>query len=283
MLKSLLFIVLSTGTFSAFALDKASTESKQGDNQYGVCSNAMKYYFLASDSEAKTVCSQNSSPAFIGCMTNYGQNTNMHILEAAPKCSAGTRMRIPLQTDDPTYINLNSCPSRMQIYARMTDNRANQICNWDSSPVMQNCLIDLVQRAHFHSEHAIQYCGFASAEYRNKIPNFVACVVDNAQHGYTDVYSNVVKCDDEMMGHVVHPPIKHKDQPIVVQQSPPVVKDQQPVVKAPEVQEEPAKPAAGPRKVPTPVEIKIEDSSKPEVKDQPIDTGSTSNSESLPM
>ena len=77
MLKSLIFVFLSGMAFSAHARM----------SEYDFCMNNMKYYFLASDSEATTVCRQNSSPEFTKCMFLRGKNSNDHVLEAAPKCS----------------------------------------------------------------------------------------------------------------------------------------------------------------------------------------------------
>ncbi len=280
MLKNLVYVFLTWVTFSS---------AHAQNSQYNVCVNSLKYHFLASQPEAATVCRQNDRPDFLQCMAHRAKNSNIHVLDAAIKCSQ-VNVRIPLQAEDSRYINLRSCPSKLQMGARMNDDRARQICDWDSSAIMQNCLIDLVERAQFHSEHAIQYCGFANKEYRNKIPQFVSCVINNSRKGY-DVYSNVVSCDLDLSGRRVTKP-----QPRVNEQPEPryepdyqIPSTRQPEVKAPaesEVktapQEQPASTASG-RKIPTPVEIKIEGSSNPEIKDQPIDTGSTSNSESLPL
>ena len=170
----------------------------------------------------------------------------------------------------------------------MNEDRSRQICDWDPSTLMQNCIVDLVRQARFHSEHAIQYCGFANTEYRNKIPSFVACVIDNARRGY-DVYSNVRMCDDEMTRGRRYKPHPVETRPVNPRQDTgvqptPETRPVQPVPqkKPQESKPEPARTSGG-RKVPTPVDIKIEESSNPDVNDQPINTGSTSNSEALPM
>lgn len=277
MLKGLFFVLLSGMTFSAYAQT----------SQYEACMGSLEYYYLASRSEATTVCRQNSSPEFMQCMVHRAENSNIHVLDAALKCSR-TRMRIPVESTDPNYVNFRSCPSKLQMRARMEDRRARQICEWDPSSLMQNCIVDLVEQARFHSEHAIQYCAFANEQYRRKIPHFVACVIDNSQRGY-DVYSNVVRCDNELThGRVTKPKPRQDEQPEPKYEPRYPEKSEQPgqvetKPKAPEAKTSQEPASSSGRKVPTPVEIKIEASSNPEVNDQPIETGSTSNSESLPL
>lgn len=284
MLKNLIFIFLTWITFSAHA---------QNNSSYNVCMNTlMDSEFMANKSEAHTVCSQNSSPDFMKCMNQRAATSNIHVLDAAIRCSPRA-LNIPLQTQDPNYINFRSCPVKLQMRTGINNQRAQQICNWDSTPLVQNCIFDLIEKAQFHGEHAVQYCSFANREYRNKIPQFVTCLIDNANQGY-DVYSRVLKCDREML---YGKPRRLEPQPHVEQHSvpqydpnytPPKQPDTNPTpIPAPEVKTPPSneQPAPKPstRKVPIPVEIKIEASSKPEVKDQPVETGSTSNSESLPL
>lgn len=321
MLKSLIIVVLTGMAFSAHA--------RMSD--YDFCMNNMKYYFLASDSEATTVCRQNSTPEFTKCMVMKSKNSNDHVLEAAPQCSR-PKLNIPIEKKDSNYVNLKSCPSKLQMRARMSQFRSRQICEWDSTPIMQTCLIDLVEKARFHSEHAIQYCGFAKSEYRNKIPQFTACLISNSKRGY-DVYSNVMNCDARITGTYVAPRTERRPEPqpeVRPRPEPrpearpkpmpmpkndprpnPVPQDDgydtdyepayptqpetryptQPEVRTParpEVRtvpsEEPApKSPSNGRTVPSPVDIKIEQSSKPEVNDQAVETGTTSNSESLPL
>ncbi len=298
MLKSLIFIAISWMTFSTAHAQNA---------RYQSCVNSLEYYFLASQAEAHTVCRQNSSPDFMQCMVHRAKNSNMHVLEAAPKCSS-FKVEIPVETKKPNYVNLKSCPSKLQMRARMSDRRAKQICDWDSSPVMQNCLIDLVEQARCISENAIRYCGFANTEYRAKIPQFAKCVIDQSKKGY-DVHTNVKRCDSLMYygkfpesmpvpqtpAPQSYPPKtqpqypqypQNPQYPLPSPQMPEVVTPTQPVVipdvviVPPVVQPAPNTPG---RTVPTPVDIKIEGSSNIEVNDQPIETGSTSNSESLPL
>ncbi len=314
MLKSLIFVFLSGMAFSAHA--------RMSD--YDFCMNNMKYYFLASDSEATTVCRQNSSPEFTKCMVMKAKNSNDHVLEAAPQCSR-PKLNIPIEKNDSNYVNLKSCPSKLQMRARMNQFRSRQICEWDSTPVMQICLVDLVEKARFHSEHAIQYCGFAKSEYRNKIPQFTACLISNSKKGY-DVYSNVMNCDARLTGTYIPPRSEPRSRPEVrtePRSEPKPKKDprpspipqddgydtdydpyypNRPEVRTnpttrpevrtsptrPEVRSEPSEsttpknPSNG-RTVPSPVDIKIEQSSTPEVNDQAVETGTTSNSESLPL
>jgi hypothetical protein len=275
MLKSLFFFVILMMGLSVHA----------GATDYERCASHLDYYFLASESESRTVCSQNSSPAFVQCMVDKGTRSSIDVLDAAAQCG-GRRMKIPVEIPGQNYNNFKSCPSKLQVNTGMAKNRAEQICQWDPSDLMQNCLADLVQKARFHSEHAIQYCGFAAKEYRNKIPQFVSCVINNSFRGY-DVYSNVANCDYQIAGGkvIVKPQPRSQDkwepqQPAEPSQ-PPYYNDNektQPEVVAPA---QPARPSN--RKVPVPVEIKIEESSNPEVADKNLDTGSTSNSDSLPL
>ncbi len=281
MLKSLILIFSLSIGYSAFA-----------QSSYETCVKSLKYYYLASQAEADVVCRQDSSESFLKCMVREGINTNHHVLSVAPFCTQ-KRMNLPLDSSDPTYNNFYSCSGNLQSHAYMESSRARQICQWDSSPTMQFCLVSLVGQAGFHPEHAIQYCSFANTEYRNKIPEFVSCAIRNAQQGL-DVYSNVVSCDQQ----ITHPTPPTSVEPTQTTQQPqqytpptvhptqkPEVKDQTPVdqkTKSNNSTEKTAEKPSG-RKVPTPVEIKIEKSSKPNVKDQPLNTGSTSNSESLPL
>ena len=258
MLKSLIFSILTGMTFSAYAQN----------SQMEVCLQKMKSEFLASNSEAQVVCSQDSSPQFVSCMVQRANNSNIHVLDAAPICSR-RKVKVPVNTADETYNNFKSCPSKLAIGARMRTDRAREICDWDSSSLMQSCLIDLVEKAGFHSEHAIQYCGFANSEYRSKIPQFVSCVISNARRGFF-TYENVLDCDDKIVRGIT---IRSQPQPEVRP--------------TPEVKPAPTAPAnqtssVPGRRVPTPVEIKIE-GTNPEVQDQPVNTGSTSNSEALPL
>lgn len=301
MIKSLIFLLLSGMTLSAHAQNSSSRD-------YNTCMVSLKKYFLASESEATTVCRQNTSPAFLQCMVYRGMNSTEHVLEAFPKCSS-FRVTIPKENQsDTTYVNARSCPAKLQIHAKMTERMANEVCAADSSDVMQTCIIDLVRKARFYPGHADQYCEFASKEYRRKIPNFVACVVDNSLGRFNHVgrynyyNSNIVKanvedCDFRLMGGVVvkpKPPTRPDVPPTYEPNYPPVQKPtptypdvtptpQPPVQPEPPVEPAPAPPKTG-RTVPTPVEIKIEGSSQPEVTgDQPIETGDTSNSGSLPL
>lgn len=182
MLKSLIFVFLSWVTISSAHAQRSS---------YDVCVNVLERHFPGSSAEAPVVCRQNSTPAFVQCMANLGVNSNIYVLSAASRCG-GNQMRIPIRTEDPQYTNLNACPSQLQQRTGMSRNRSIQICHWDSSSLMQNCLADLTEKARFHSENAIQYCGFANVEYRHKIPQFVACVIDNSRRGL-DVYSSVTE------------------------------------------------------------------------------------------
>lgn len=297
MIKSLIFLFLSGMTLSAHAQNSSR-------NNYNVCMNTLEKYFLASQSEATTVCRQNSSPAFLQCMVHRAKNSNIHVLEAFPKCSS-FRVTVPAEPQsDSRYVNARSCPAKLQIHAKMTERMANEVCAADSSEVMQTCIIDLVQKARFYPGHADQYCEFASKEYKRKIPNFVACVIDNSRgyfnhigrhnyYSYEAVKANIVDCDYKMVGGVVIkpkpptrpdvPPTYEPNYPPPVQPAP-VPPTQPEVAPTPQPQEEEPAPKTGGRKVPTPVEIKIEGSSQPEVTgDQPIETGDTSNSGSLPL
>ena len=293
-------------TFSAHA---------QG-SQYDDCMDKLEYYFLASHSEATTVCRQNSSPGFMFCMVRTAQESNMHVLDAAPRCSA-TRVRIPLEKpNDPTYTNFRSCPSKLQARAHMDYQRANEICDWDNTDITQNCILDLVEKAGFHSEHAVQYCSFANNEYRNKVPKFVKCAIENSRIGH-DVYTTVMICDSEMVygkrrsnprpaprseqpryddqprydnqpryepnNNSSYDPNYNNGQPYPNDQDvQPDYRRDQPETK-PEVKKEKPATKKADRTVPTPVAIKIEGTSNPEVSDQPINTGTTDNSESLPL
>jgi hypothetical protein len=277
MLKSLMFVFISAMTFSAHAQN----------SQYDECMDKLEYYFLASNSEATTVCRQNSTPSFMRCMVQRAQDSNIHVLDAAPKCSS-TRVRIPIDPNEPNYTNFRSCPAKLQARAHMKLERANQICDWDSTPVMQNCILDLTEQARFHSEHAVQYCAFAIGEYPKKVPNFVSCVIDNSKRGF-DVYSNVMNCDARLT-HGTLPKAKprhEKPQPEPRYEpnypTKPGGPDFEPEPETRNPKDQQPAPKKTDRKVPTPVEIKIEGSSNPEVNDQPINTGSTGNSESLPL
>lgn len=300
MLKSLMFVFISAMTFSAFAQN----------SQYDDCMDKLEYYYLASHSEATTVCRQNSSPGFMYCMVRTAQETNMHVLDAAPRCSA-TRVRIPIESKDPSYTNFKSCPSKLQARAHMSYERANQVCDWDHTDITQNCILDLTEKAGFHPEHSVQYCAFANSEYRNKVPKFVKCAIENSRIGH-DVYTTVMICDEQMVyGNRRRPSPRYDEQPRYDQPAPrydeqpryepnynsqypntppnsqqvqPDDQQDQTEIK-PETKTSKTKPAPkkADRKVPTPVAIKIEGSSNPEVNDQPINTGTTDNSESLPL
>lgn len=345
-------------------------------SNYDICMDSLTYHFLANYRQSSSICKQNSSPKFVKCMEKKAVTTNLHVTDAAPECSKQVKA---------TSV-FNTCESRLQVYTQMSDERSVQVCQWDPSPLMQSCIIDLVQKARFHEEHAVQYCAFANSEYRREIPRFKMCVIDQSRRGY-DVYSSVASCHDYIMNGgrwiVTEPeprprprpdrrdsrndrnnreegqrqydrteedsrysrtqsqqqaPVRTQpqtqSQPQVVEQrtrrtqqmppaersqtvrtypvesypanentEPTVVVEEREVVREQPTRGETTRPAqsetntseekkkqpeknktgATSSKVPAPVEIKVQESSKPKVEDQPLDSESTENAESLPI
>lgn len=245
------------------------------------CVASLKYYYLASPTEANLVCGKDSSAEFILCMQrrSVAPGRAESVVEAAPNCSR-KRLNLPLEVNDSkTYTNFNSCNSRMQVYARMYQDRAIQICNYNPRPELQKCYIDLVQGANWHPELAIQYCGFAEENYPRQIAKFSSCVVNETRAGSQNAYRTAQTCHEK----ILFKPNTIKSQPEVeikvIPQKPvePYVVEKPVVVQAPQKQ-------TGAGSVPTPVQIRVQESARPEViNDQPLDPGSTSNSESLPL
>lgn len=277
MLKGLMFIlgVLLTG---GPALASGSS--------LDLCVNSLQYHYLANYNEALDICRQDSSPNFLQCMEKKARATSLDVTDVAPACSKKVKVKSAFGT----------CEAQMQIQAEMTYDRSVQICAWDSSPLMQGCIIDLVQKARFHSEHAIQYCGFAGYNYRSSIPYFKKCIIVQSDKGY-GVQESVQYCHDRILGvplpsnrtEGVSRPDKSQEVKPIPSQQPEVVSTpkESPAateeLKAVESPETPKNKTGISKKVPTPVEIKVQESSKPEMEDQPLDSGSTSNAESLPI
>ncbi len=259
------------------------------------CMDSLQYHFLANRQEAHAICKQDSSAKFLNCMEQKAYATSQDISVSASQCSQKVKLASPYQT----------CEANMQIYARMSYDRAVQICHWDRSDVMQVCLMDLAQKARFHSEHAIQYCAFASHNYREKLPFFTNCVVNNSRQGYK-VVDAVQLCHNRILGidvPVQKPRPKPAPKPnpkVEVEVSPgrpvnpgvgvdPTPNPAGKVIIAPApstggTSADSQKQTGVSQKVPTPVEIKVQESSELEIlDDQPLDSGSTSNAESLPI
>jgi len=159
----------------------------------------------------------------------------------------------------------------------MSDELAVQTCQYDSSLLMQGCIVDLVQRAKFHPEHAVQYCQFAGYYYRRQMARFKVCVIDRARFG-GGAEAIVQRCHEDILG------LRPLERPAAPQPRP-ESRSNSKAEPAPARPQAPAQKQTGgvPSKVPTPVEIKVQESSKPKVVDRPIRSESNSNVESLPL
>ena len=162
----------------------------------------------------------------------------------------------------------------------MRPRRSVEICQWDSSEVMLSCLIQIVQKAQWHSEHALQYCDFANQNYRRHIPQFVQCITTHPLRS-KNIEKTAQSCHESILDVVISGS-KQKTVESVVAPEVPVVAP--PVVAATPVEVQNKKVVT--ETVPTPIKINInvQESAKAEaIVEQPVQVGSTSNSEVLPL
>jgi hypothetical protein len=277
-----------------------------------VCSNNLKMWFSANTYESQSICKENSSHAFMKCMENKSNTSSQDVVTSSHDCDRrSTHSEHPIR--DTRYLSFQSCEGELQAGARMRPDRAHQICRWNSKPVMISCLVNLVRKANWHSEHAIQYCDFANQSYPREIPNFVKCAVRESPRGL-GVEKTAQVCHDEILARLipnrrqkstpqplpeVRPPEKSPtvvtrkpptvaqpvEQRVVVEEkSPNVVSQQSPTVSQPVEQTVVVEEKKVRTVVPTPVEIQVQESAKPEViSDQKAQAESSSNSENLPL
>lgn len=265
------------------------------------CVSDLMYNFRATATEALQICSVNSSKVFLKCMDHKSLTTQLDVHSAAVQCDS--KFKRIQNTPTNQYVNFSSCSARLQVGARMRPRRSVEICDWDSSELMIGCMIQIVQKAGWHSEHAIQYCGFANQNYRNQIPRFVKCVTTHPLRS-KNVEQTAQACHDSILDIIIplQKPRVRKTQTSIVSDDSVPVSDSIPVVveaKTPEVVVvvEPTRPTEESKAsveeqnkkvvtetVPTPVKIQVQESAKAEeVVDQPSDANSTSNSEVLPL
>jgi hypothetical protein len=281
------FILLTVAIgISNFSYAQSSSKS---------CVSDLMYNFRATATEANQICSINSSAVFLKCMDHKLLTTQLDVHSAAVQCDS--KFKRVQQEPTNQYVNFNSCSARLQVGARMSPRRSVEICDWDSSEVMMSCLIQIVQKAGWHSEHAIQYCDFANQNYRKHIPRFVKCVTTHPLRSKS-VEQTAQACHDSILDIIIplaKPRVKNERPPVTVttvEQTPHVtvetktpdvvvVEPQRPVVT---IQDQTENKKVVTETVPTPIKIQVQESAKPEeIVDQPVEKDSTSNSEVLPL
>lgn len=256
-----------------------------------VCSNNLKVWFSANTYESQSICKENSSPAFMKCMEKKSQTSSQDVVTSSHDCDRrSTHSEHPIR--DTRYLSFQSCEGELQAGARMRPDRAHQICRWNSKPVMISCIVNLVKQASWHSEHAIQYCDFANQSYPREIPNFVKCVIQEAPRGL-GVEKTAQACHDRILDRLIPgrrkkpapQPLPRTERPQPgVEQNPSVIYHEPPAVIQPSqpsvvVDEKKVRTV-----VPTPVEIRVQESARPEeINDQKVQPDSSSNSENLPV
>lgn len=237
------------------------------------CQSHLSYWFRAMPVEMTQICSKNSQDSFLHCMEKRAQSTAEDVLTAAHTCDPqSTVTSAPIQ--NPLYLSFRSCSGRLQAGASMRPERAFQVCQRDSSEVMIKCIVGLAQGARFHPEHALQYCQFANENYRNQMSSFVACAGVKARE-LGGVFEVVQVCHDMILDKII-PQIAPKA-PIRVSPRPSessVVAESHP----------PQKEQRARTVVPAPVEIKVQESIKPDVvSSRPVVSETPTNAESLPI
>lgn len=312
MLRNLIFMLsLSVGSV-AFA----------NGSRVNTCINALQYYFLAPYGQAQAICLQNSSNDFLNCMENKAATTNLDITEVVPMCSRKVHTtpkfntcEARLQKDARMSYDLSlrtcqwdsssvmiSCIIDVSNQARFHPTHALQYCAFAKS--------QYPQQMNYFKSCVAQYAPNSHGSY---LPyHLVHSTVQHCHDRITGVYVEPVlpPVETRRPKPVQIPPrqTRPESQPAYPyypeQQVQPVfpTHPQQPqpqVYPQPQqqVQPEPQQPAVQPEptvkpsqiktgtvtKVPVPVEIKVQESSKPEVTDQPLQSESTSNAESLPL
>lgn len=281
MKKSFLFFI--TFGFARILMAQSSVD---------VCANNLQVWFSALPYEAQSICKENSSPKFMKCMENKKNTSSQDVVTSSHDCDRrSTHSEHPIR--DTRYISFQSCEGELQASARMRSDRAHQICRWSyDKPGMVSCIVNLAKRANWHSEHAIQYCDFANQSYRKEIPNFVKCVIQEAPRGL-GVEKTAQACHDRILDRLIPgrrqisapkplPRTERPDQSI--EQNPTVIYQELPVVTQPTQPSVVVDEKRVRTVVPTPVEIRVQESAKPEViNDQKAQADSSSNSENLPV
>ncbi|MFN9065825.1 MAG: hypothetical protein ACK5V3_01245, partial [Bdellovibrionales bacterium] len=112
------------------------------------------------------------------------------------------------------------------------------------------CLIGLTTQAGFHSEHSLQYCRFANDNYPKELLNFVSCAARQARNGL-GTFSIAQACHDQIL------------EKLISSVSP--VKPEEKVSEAPAKKIEPQKTTRAKTVVPAPVDIRVQESIKPDV------------------
>jgi len=277
------------------------------------CVTDLMFNFKATATEAQHICSINSSKVFLKCMDHKSLTTQLDVHSAAVKCDS--KFKKAVTPSGAQYVNFNTCEARLQAGARMSPRRSFEICQWDSSDVMMSCLMNIVQKAGWHSEHAIQYCDFANQNYRSQIPKFVQCVSTHPMRSQS-VVETAQSCHDSILDIIIPrtqprvrelPPVYDAKPTVIIRQQPEVVTSQSEVVTSqpevivnqPEVvvkdqpvekvqpvvvETKPETKKVVTEKVPTPIKINVQESAKPEeIVDQPTKKDSSTNSEILPL
>lgn len=280
MKKSILFFI--TFGFARILMAQSSVD---------VCANNLKIWFSANTYESQSICKENSSPTFIKCMEKKSQTSSQDVVTSSHDCDRrSTHSEHPIR--DTRYISFQSCEGELQASARMRPDRAHQICRWNSTPVMISCIVNLARKANWHSEHAIQYCDFANQSYAKEIPNFVKCVIQEAPRGL-GVEKTAQACHDRILDRLI-PGRRQRQEPQPsprterpdprVEQNPTVIYQELPAVTQPTQPSVVVDEKRVRTVVPTPVEIRVQESAKPEViNDQKAQADSSSNSENLPV
>ena len=278
--KSILFFI--TFGFAKILMAQSSVD---------VCSNNLKMWFSANTYESQSICKENSSAAFMKCMEKKSQKSSQDVVTSSHDCDRrSTHSEHPIR--DTRYLSFQSCEGELQAGARMRPDRAHQICRWNSKPVMISCLVNLARRANWHSEHAIQYCDFANQSYSREIPNFVKCVIQEAPRGL-GVERTAQVCHDRILDRLIpgrrripapqaSPRTERSEQG--VEQNPTVIYQELPTVTQPSQPSVVLEEKKVRTVVPTPAEIRVQESAKPEqINDQKAQPDSSSNSENLPV
>ncbi len=212
------------------------------------CQQHLRYWFSSTTVESQQVCTREYKPEFFVCMEKRARTTSQDVITAAHGCDPrSTLSSVPIQ--DPFYFSVKSCPGRLQAGAQMRPRRALEVCQWDAREVMIQCLIGLTTKAGFHSEHSLQYCRFAKDNYPKELLNFVTCAAQESKKGL-GTYGVAQACHDQIL------------EKLIAGASPaqPEVPPTRTTVRPTESQN-----VTRARVVPAPVDIRVQESIKPDV------------------
>jgi hypothetical protein len=228
------------------------------------CHQHLRYWFSATEVESQQICSNELKPEFFGCMENRARTSSQDVVTAANHCDPKSTVSVkPIQ--EPFYFSVKSCPGRLQAGASMRPRRALEVCQWDSREVMIKCLVGLTTHAGFHSEHSLQYCRFAKENYPNELLNFVSCAGREARKG-KGTFATAQACHDYILDKTI-----------------PKTQKNTPENQASRSSERTTRPSneTRARVVPAPVDIRVQESIKPDVVSNRPVTDLPSNAEVL--